>query len=86
MEAIIGKSLVDRNIRMALEEIGVIVRNWLCSAQDCDYWRAILNAVLNLRISIEIVIGRSMDGVMGRNITMGVIMRNWFNSIQNGGY
>jgi hypothetical protein len=26
------------------------MRNWVDSAQDRDYWRAILNAALNLRV------------------------------------
>ena len=33
-----------------LEEIGVNVGNWVDSAQDRDYWRAFLNAALNLRV------------------------------------
>ena len=36
-------------IRMDLEEIGIIRRNWICSAQDRDYWRALVNAALNIR-------------------------------------
>ena len=36
------------NIRMDLEEIGI--GNWVDSAQDRDYWRALVNAVLNLRV------------------------------------
>ena len=38
------------NIRMDLEEIGVNTRDWVDSAQDRDYWRAFVNAVLNLRV------------------------------------
>ena len=38
------------NIRMNLEEIGVNVGNWVDSAQDRDYWRAIVNVALNLRV------------------------------------
>ena len=37
----------EDNIRMDLEEIGINVGNW---AQDRDYWRALVNAVLNLRV------------------------------------
>ena len=37
--------------RMDLEEIGINAGNWTDSAQDEDYWRAIVNAVLSLRIS-----------------------------------
>jgi hypothetical protein len=35
------------NIRIDLEEIGI---NWVDSAQDRDYWRALVNAALNLRV------------------------------------
>ena len=38
------------NIRMDLEEIGISIRNWVDSAQDRDYWRAFVNAALNLRV------------------------------------
>ena len=37
------------NIRMNLKEIDIITRNWVDSAQERDYWRALLSAVLNLR-------------------------------------
>ena len=39
----------EDNIKMDLKEIGVDVRSWIDSAQDRDYWRALVNAVLNLR-------------------------------------
>ena len=38
------------NIRMDLKEIGFSTNNWVDSAQDRDYWRAVLNAALNHRI------------------------------------
>jgi hypothetical protein len=41
----------EDNIRMGLKEIGMNTRNWVDSAQDRDYWRALLNAELNLRVS-----------------------------------
>ena len=31
--------------------MGVRTRNWIDSAQDRDYWRALMNAVLNLWLS-----------------------------------
>ena len=39
----------DTNIRMDLKEIGISTRNWVDLTQDMDYWRALVNAVLNLR-------------------------------------
>ena len=38
------------NIRMDLEEIGINVGNWIDSIQDRDYWRALVNAALNLQV------------------------------------
>ena len=40
----------EDNIRMDLEEIGINAGNWGDSAQDKDYWRALVNAALNLRV------------------------------------
>ena len=34
----------EDNIRMDLEEIGINAVNWVNSAQDRDYWRALVNA------------------------------------------
>ena len=39
----------EDNIRMDLKEICINTRNWVDLAQDRDYWRALLNATLNLR-------------------------------------
>ena len=36
----------EDNIRMDFEEIG----NWVDSTQDRNYWRALVNASLNLRV------------------------------------
>ena len=36
----------EDNIRMDLKEIGINTTNWAGSAQDRDYWRALLNAAL----------------------------------------
>ena len=38
------------NIRMDLKEIGINTRNWVNLAQDRDYWRALVNAELNIRV------------------------------------
>ena len=40
----------QNNIRMDLKEIGISTRSWVNSAQDRDYWRALVNAALNLRV------------------------------------
>ena len=41
----------ENNIRMDLEEKGINTTNWVHSAQDRDYWRALVNAELNPRVS-----------------------------------
>ena len=41
----------EENIRMDLEEIGISAGNWVDSAQERNYWRALVNAALNLRVS-----------------------------------
>ena len=38
----------EDNIRMDLEETGINASNWVDSDQDRDYWRALVNAALNL--------------------------------------
>ena len=38
----------EDNNRMDLEEIGVNAGNWVDLAQDRNYWRALVNAALNL--------------------------------------
>ena len=40
----------EDTIGMDLEEIGIKAGNWVDSAQDRDYWRAFVNASLNLRV------------------------------------
>jgi hypothetical protein len=44
------RSRWEDNIRIDLKEIGINTRNWVDSAQDRDYWRALVNAALNIRI------------------------------------
>ena len=39
------------DIRMDLGEIGINAGNWVDSAHDKNYWRALVNAALNLRVS-----------------------------------
>ena len=38
----------EDNIGMDLEEIGI--SNWVDSARNRDYWRALVNVALNLRV------------------------------------
>ena len=40
----------EDNIRKDLEEIGIIAGNWVDSAQDRNYWRALVNAARNFRV------------------------------------
>ena len=40
----------EDNIRMGLEEIGISAGNWVDSAQDTNYLRALVNAALTLSI------------------------------------
>ena len=52
-----GKRLLGRprlrweeNIRLDFKEIGINAGNWVDSAQERDFWRALVNATLNLRV------------------------------------
>ena len=40
----------EDNIRMDLVEIGINAGNWVDSAQDRNYWRALVNVALNFRV------------------------------------
>ena len=40
----------EDNIRMDIEEIGINAGNRVDSAQDRDYWRALVNTALSLRV------------------------------------
>ena len=41
----------EDNIITDIEEIGINAGNWVDSAQDRDYWRALVNAALNLLVT-----------------------------------
>ena len=45
-----GTPTGKRPLGMDLKEIGINTRNWVDLAQDRDYWRALVNAVWNLRV------------------------------------
>jgi hypothetical protein len=52
-----GKSPLGRprrrwidNIKNDLLEIGLIVVDWICLAQDRYRWRSLVNSVINLRV------------------------------------
>jgi hypothetical protein len=40
----------SHNIKMDIREVGWEDMNWIDLAQDRDRWRALVNAVMNLRV------------------------------------
>ena len=44
------RSRWEDDIRMDIREIGINTRNWFGSAQDRNYWKALVNAALNLQV------------------------------------
>ena len=48
---------------MDLKEIGINTRNWIDSAQDRDYWRALVNVKLNLQVPLAL---NSVDDSLSR--------------------
>ena len=43
VKRLLGRRWED-NIRIDLQEIGINTRNWFASAQDKDYWRALVTS------------------------------------------
>ena len=40
----------ENDIRIDLKQMSINTRNWVDSAHVKDYWRALVNAALNLRV------------------------------------
>ena len=48
---------------MDLKEMGINTRNWVVSAQDRDYWKALVNAALDLRVPLAMELVRCLNAL-----------------------
>ena len=84
---------------MDLKEIGINTRNWVDSVQDGDYWRALVNTALNLRVPYVIQVPKPTvkrplgsprlmwdDNFLMDLKEMGMNTRNWVDSVQDMDY
>ena len=44
----------EDNIKMELQEVGCECMDWIDLAQDMDRWRAVVNGVMNLRLTLSV--------------------------------
>jgi len=44
------RSRWEDNIKMDVQEVGCVGMDWIDLSQDRDSWRALVNAVMNLRV------------------------------------
>ena len=67
----------EDNIKMSLKEIGSNTRKWVDLAQVRDYWKAFLNAKLNLRVPLVIDLVIIIQGTsLGQTMIFKVIFAN----------
>ena len=62
----------EDNIRIVLKEIGINTRNWVDLTQDRGYWRALVNAGLNLWVPhvMEFVLNKSKSPSMKNSLQL----------------